>query len=76
MIQPKSQGKGIGKVLIQYRINYLNGNRNIEFISVRTSQLTHKFYEKMGFELEKVEKDFWAINFDHYQMRMKNNTYL
>ncbi|MEO5790031.1 MAG: GNAT family N-acetyltransferase [Gelidibacter sp.] len=72
MINPKSQGNGIGKELIQYRINLLNANPSIEFIMVRTSQLVHKFYGKMGFELEKVEKDFWAKNFDLYQMQMKN----
>lgn len=72
MIDPKSQGNGIGKKLTQYRINHLNGNPNIDLIIVRTTQLVYKFYEKMGFELEKVEKDFWAKNFDLYQMRMIN----
>ncbi|MGC1630879.1 MAG: GNAT family N-acetyltransferase [Gelidibacter sp.] len=72
MIDPKWQGNGIGKELIQYRINHLNANPNIEFIIVRTSQLVHQFYEKMGFELEKVETDFWAKNFDLYQMQMRN----
>jgi N-acetylglutamate synthase-like GNAT family acetyltransferase len=70
MIDPSSQGKGIGKKLVQYRINHLNKNSNIELIVVRTTQLVYKFYEKMGFELEKVEKDFWAKNFDLYQMKM------
>jgi ribosomal-protein-alanine N-acetyltransferase len=72
MIDPKSQGNGIGKKLTQYRINHLNGNPKIDLIIVRTTQRVYKFYEKMGFELEKVEKDFWAENFDLYQMRMKN----
>ena len=72
MIEPKSQGKGIGKKLTQYRINHLIGNSKIDFIIVRTTQLVYKFYEKMGFELEKVEKDFWAKNFDLYQMKMNN----
>ena len=64
MINPNSQGNGIGKKLTQYRINYLNENPKIELIIVRTTQLVYKFYEKMGFKLEKVEKDFWAENFD------------
>lgn len=72
IIDPKSQGKGIGKKLIQYRINRLNANPNVEWIVVRTSQLAYKFYEKMGFKLEKIEKDFWAKNFDLYQMQMEN----
>lgn len=72
VIDPKYQGKGVGKKLTQYRINYLKEKTNIESIIVRTSQLAHPFYEKMGFELEKIEKDFWAKNFDLYQMKMKN----
>lgn len=70
IIHPKSHGKGIGKQLTQFRINHLKRNLEIEVIRVRTSQLAYKFYEKMGFKLEKVEKDFWAKNFDLYQMRM------
>lgn len=72
MIHPKWQGKGIGRELTQYRINHLNANPTIELIVVRTTQFGYKFYEKMGFELEKVEKDFWAKNFDLYHMQMKN----
>ena len=74
MIDQKSQGKGIGKKLMQYRINHLSENPAIELIIVRTTQLVYKFYEKMGFELEKVEKDFWAKNFDLYQMKLKNKS--
>jgi [ribosomal protein S18]-alanine N-acetyltransferase len=72
IINPKSQGNGIGKKLTQYRVNHLNRNPNIESIIVRTTQLVFKFYEKMGFELEKVEKEFWAKDFDLYQMKMNN----
>lgn len=73
IIAPKSQGNGIGKKLTQYRIHHLRENPNIEFIIVRTTQLVYKFYKKMGFELDKVEKDFWAKNFDLYQMKLKIN---
>lgn len=74
MVHPKSHGKGIGKKLTQFRINHLKDISEIEVIVVRTSQFAYKFYEKMGFELEKVEKDFWAKNFDLYQMRMNNES--
>lgn len=72
MIDPRSQGNGIGTKLMQHRIKRLNTNLNVELIVVRTTQLTYKFYEKMGFQLEKVEKDFWSKNFDLYQMEMAN----
>lgn len=72
MIHPKSQGKRIGTKLTDYRIDSLKSNSNVEIILVRTSQLVYKFYEKMGFKLETVEKDFWAKNFDLYQLSRKN----
>ncbi len=74
IIAKNSQGKGIGKKLTQYRIKHLNANSNAELIIVRTTQLAYKFYEKMGFELDKIEKDFWAKNFDLYQMQMTNKS--
>ena len=75
IIAPKSQGKGIGKALTQYRIKHLIEHPEIDIISVRTTQLAFRFYEKMGFELETIATDFWAENFDLYQMRMPNKTY-
>lgn len=44
----------------------------IKFIVVRTTQLVYGFYEKRSFKLEKVEKDYWAKNYDFYQMQLKN----
>lgn len=71
IIDPHFQGQGIGKKLLLYRINHIeNEHKNIKTIVVRTSQLAYKFYQKVGFELEKTEKDFWAKGFDLYQMRM------
>lgn len=70
IIAPSCHGKGIGKLLVEYRINLLINNPNIDSIVVRTSQMANQFYKKMGFEIEMIEKDFWAKNFDLYQMKM------
>ena len=70
IIHPDYQGKGIGKELTFHRIEHVKKNPAIHLLIVRTTQLVYKFYEKMGFELEKTEKDFWAKGFDLYQMKM------
>ena len=74
IIKPNLQGKGIGRKLTEHRISHLNKNNEIDLIVVRTTQLVYKFYEKMGFKLMKVEKDFWADGFDLYQMELKKKT--
>ncbi len=65
IIAPEHQGKGIGKKLLQHRIKHLNQNPNIEQIVVRTSQLVSHFYKKAGFELDRIEKDFWAKGYKY-----------
>ena len=70
MVHPDFQSKGIGKQLSLYRINEIKKNVKVKVILVRTSQLAFKFYEKMGFTLEKIEKDYWAKGFDLYLMNM------
>lgn len=72
IIKPDLQGKGIGRKLTEHRIRHLSKNNHIDLIVVRTSQFAWKFYEKMGFKLLRIEKDFWAPNFDLYQMEQKN----
>ena len=49
----------------------MKANHSMESEMVRTSQMSYKFYEKIGFELEKVERNFRTKGFDLYQM--KNN---
>lgn len=69
IFHPDHQGKGLGTALTNYRIEKIKEHENIEIISVRTSQLVFKFYEKFGFELKEVVKDYWAEGFDLYSMR-------
>jgi len=68
-IDPGFQGKGVGQKLLKYRIDVLKSMENIERITVRTSQLAYKFYEKNGFFLKDIIKDYWAQGFDLYDMK-------
>ncbi len=66
IVHPGYQGKGIGQALTLFRIEEIKKDKNVRKIIVRTTQLVYKFYEKMGFKLKKIEKDFWAKDFDLY----------
>lgn len=67
---PDYQNKGIGKKLLDYRIAILRNTPGIDRIMVRTSQLAYRFYEKNGFKLKDVKKDYWAKGFALYDMEL------
>lgn len=69
MIDPQFQGKGIGRALVEYRISEIKKIDTKIDIQVRTSQLVFSFYEKQGFQLEEIIKDFWAPGYDLYRMK-------
>lgn len=70
LVHPDFQGRGIGKELALFTINEIRRKLPVKLIKVRTSQLVYEFYEKLGFVLERIEKDFWAKGFDLYEMKM------
>ena len=72
ILHPDHQGKSLGTKLLKYRIEKLKSIESIKRITVRTSQVAYRFYEKQGFELNQIVKDFWASGFDMYGMEYKH----
>ena len=68
IIHPNYQRMGIGKQLLDYRINEISKIASVKFVSVRTSQHVYAFYEKAGLKLNEVVKDYWAKEFDLYTL--------
>ena len=68
IFHPDYQGKGLGSTLTKFRIRKIQEIENVDTISVRTSQLVYKFYEKFGFETREITKDYWDAGFDLYRM--------
>lgn len=71
IFHPEYQGKSLGTMLMKHRIDLLQAMDSIQKITVRTSQLAYKFYEKQGFELLKISENFWAEGIDMYYMEFK-----
>lgn len=71
IIHPNYQGKSLGSQLLKYRLNTLKAIESVQKITVGTSQVAYKFYQKHGFELREIVKDYWADGFDLYAMVYK-----
>lgn len=72
IIHPDYQGKGVGTLLLKYRIEVIHKLDDIQIIQVRTSQHSFPFYEKNGFELVGIYSNYWAEAFDLYDMKRAN----
>lgn len=70
LVHAAYRGKGIGAALAEHRIAFLKA-KSKDPIIVRTSQMAYGFYQKHGFELLEIRKDFWAKGFDLYLMKYK-----
>jgi N-acetylglutamate synthase-like GNAT family acetyltransferase len=70
IVHPSFQGKGIGRLLVSHRLNYLRDQFEIKTVWVRTSQLANQFYEKAGFKQSNRIENFWAPGFDLVEMQL------
>ncbi|MGB0176151.1 MAG: GNAT family N-acetyltransferase [Owenweeksia sp.] len=68
MIHPALHGKGLGTALCKHRMRHIRSQTGIERVIVRTSQHTQGFYSKLGFQLKKMENDYWGKGLHLYYM--------
>lgn len=64
-------GKGYGKQLIEFAINYIK-NTNAQYIWCNARSSAIKFYQKLGFELVSEEFEIAGVG-PHYEMILKLN---
>lgn len=74
IVHPAFQGKGVGRLLTEFRMEKLRSYARVRMLSVRTSQLAFRFYEKFGFQLQEVVPDYWAEGLDLYRMECDAGT--
>jgi len=68
MVHPAMHGQGLGRRLVAHRLAHLAASVPHYRVQVRTSQHTYGFYEKMGFTLQNIVKDYWAPDMHLYDM--------
>lgn len=68
MVDNSLHKQGIGRKFLEYRINLIKKLFPDYIISLDTTQYSYKFFEKLGFKLTKVTKDYYAKDLDRYDM--------
>src|ERR1700751_1794891 len=68
MFHPEFRGKGLGKKQVEFSLEQIRKEKSVKLISVWTSNLAYKFYEKFGFVNQEIKKDFWGPGMDLFRM--------
>lgn len=68
MIHSAYHNKGLGRLLLKHRLEHIKTQNKVKRIVVRTSQMANGFYQKQGFELKEIIKDYWSKGYDLYLM--------
>ena len=63
--EPASQGKGYGKMLIDFIVSTFSGYYTTLQVGTGESPLTVPFYEKCGFQRSHIVKNFFIDHYDH-----------
>lgn len=71
LINKEHHKRGYGKALAMFRLDIIRHKFPTADVILDTTQHTYRFFEKLGFVIEKVTKDFYAPGLDRYDMRLK-----
>ena len=67
---PGHSGKGLGRMAVEYCLDQLRQDERVCDFIVTTSQHAYQFFEKFGYVVRYVEKDYWGEGLDLYEMKM------
>jgi len=70
LVDKKYHGKGVGRLLAQFRLKKLSDSNDFERIEVRTSQFACGFYASLGFVEKFRTSNYWGegIHLVHMEM--------
>lgn len=70
MVRQDLQGQGVGRLLVEARLQALRAAGEVRAVSITTSQLTEGFYARWGLEVTERETDGLAPGIDRVEMRV------
>jgi ribosomal-protein-alanine N-acetyltransferase len=68
MVHNKEHKKGVGRKLMEIRIQHIQKLYPNYIISLDTSQYSFQFFERIGFATTKITNDFYATGLHRYDM--------
>ena len=71
MVDSTRHGQGLGKSLLDYRLQQLRANPDVRRICIDSSQHTAPFYEKYGFTTQRVIPDGYAKGLHRHEMELR-----
>jgi ribosomal protein S18 acetylase RimI-like enzyme len=71
MVDSTRHGQGLGKSLLDYRLEQLRANLNVQRVCIDSSQHTAPFYEKYGFTTQRIIPDGYAKGLHRHEMELR-----
>ena len=71
MVDSTRHGQGLGKTLLEYRLEQLRANLNVHRVCIDSSQHTAPFYEKYGFTTQRIIPDGYAKGLHRHEMELR-----
>jgi predicted GNAT family N-acyltransferase len=69
MVDQKLHKAGFGKALLKYRLEEIENNYPDYKVSVATTQDIAPFFQKFGFKILNITKNYYSENLDRYDMQ-------
>jgi len=69
---PNYSGLGLGRQIVEHCLALLSKYDRVDKFVVTTSQLAFRFFQKFGYNVNRIEKNYWGEGLDLYEMEMPN----
>jgi ribosomal protein S18 acetylase RimI-like enzyme len=71
MVLRSRQGIGLGRLLLEGRLQAATADPVVRVVTLNTSQHTTGFYERLGFRISKIIPDGYSPGLDRCEMRLE-----
>ena len=73
MVLREWQRKGLGRLLLMYRLRQITKAGGVQFVGLDTSQRSAPFFQSQGFKVAGIAADGYGPGLDRVEMAMKLN---